>query len=138
MLVIVDSSAFGKDPQLDLNQLERWASASERKGHELASHEVVLLELYEHYQARHREFVSNLSQYNKARARHRSELVPEPELITAEALVAKVGAAGIRTLPLTGEDAIESIRDQVLQRGAASRKAGQKVGAADSAWLRMG
>ena len=136
MLVVVDSSAFGKDPMLDLNQLERWASACERNGHELVVPEVVILELYEHYQARHREFVNNLSQYNKARARHRLELVPEPELIAAEALVTKVGAAGIRTLPITGEDAIESIRDQVLQRGAASKKAGQKVGAADSAWLR--
>lgn len=136
MTVAVDSSAFGKDPLIHLDQLERWASACRRRGHALVMSEVVLLELFEHFDMAHRGFTDHLRQFNRERARHGLQPIQEPDQLSFETLQAKVGDVGVRVLPLTADDAIEAVRDQVLQRGAASKKSGHKVGAADSAWLR--
>ncbi|MDO5670091.1 MAG: hypothetical protein Q4G50_08820 [Corynebacterium sp.] len=136
MLVVVDSSAFGQNPMVDLSQLDRWEAACRRRGHELVLPEIVLWELYEHYQAEERKFSNAVGAFNRARTRHRLEALQAPGPLTLEALRDMVAATGVRILPLTGEQAVEGLRDQVLQHGAGSTKSGHKVGAADSAWLR--
>lgn len=42
----------------------------------------------------------------------------------------------VEIIPLSGRSAVEGLKDQVLQRGPASRKGGVKTGGSDSAWLR--
>ena len=42
----------------------------------------------------------------------------------------------VQIIPVSGESAIDGLRDQVLQTGPGSTKQGVKTGAADSAWVR--
>ncbi|MBB4982520.1 hypothetical protein [Streptomyces nymphaeiformis] len=58
------------------------------------------------------------------------------EGISQEFLGNLAAVPGITLVKLTGDSAIEGLRDQILQTGPGRRKDGVKTGASDSAWLR--
>lgn len=61
----------------------------------------------------------------------------ETEAAVAEAFLARLKATPhVEVVPLTGDSAIEGLRDQILLRSPAKPKSGVKTGGSDSAWLR--
>ena len=61
----------------------------------------------------------------------------ESETAVAEAFLARLKATPyVEVVPLTGDSAIEGLRDQILLRSPAKPKSGVKTGGSDSAWLR--
>lgn len=59
------------------------------------------------------------------------------EAAVAEAFLARLKATPyLEVVPLTGDSAIEGLRDQILLRSPAKQKSEVKTGGSDSAWLR--
>lgn len=137
--VVFDANAFGRGrPSLD--SLRDWARLLADADLGCWVPEPVLWEWADHVADDWETVTQSQVQQRKAMARAGLELPPSPYSSRAEVVAAVERAVravpGLRVVPLSGDAAVEGLKDQVLQRAPGRRKDGVKTGAADSAWLR--
>jgi hypothetical protein len=137
--VVIDTNAQS-DGHPDLAAIEDLAKDLATEDIEVVLPEVVAWEFAEHVASTFEEL--RTSYRSAARTLVRAGL-PLPQLPSdsrervQEMILQQLEAIeGLHMLPTTPGSAREGLRDQVLQRGLGSTRAGVKTGAADSAWLR--
>ncbi|MCX4691798.1 hypothetical protein [Streptomyces sp. NBC_01408] len=139
--VVLDTNAFGKGLP-DLEHLRHLSDLAARVGIETWVPEPVAWEWAEHLAREVEVFRRAVSPV--FRAMKRGGLKGKPPTLPAggekevieEFLFELSGVPGVAVVWLTGDSAINGLRDQILQTGAGRRKDGVKTGASDSAWLR--
>lgn len=133
--IVFDTNAFGHGlPNMAV--VERWAHACTDHDAQLWIPEVVALELAQHVIEKVDQFNAQLVTHNHQRVVWGLDEVDLPGAVTVDDVIELLIDAGAVIVELTATAASEAIRDQVLQRGAGSKKKDVKTGAADSAWVR--
>ena len=131
-----DSNVFGKTVMPKADLVQRWAEACSEHDAQLWIPEVVVWELAQRMLDSHMDIRRAVGEHNQRliKAGLATTDVPD-EMSEADVREALEHAGGV-VVDTEPDAAVLAIRDQVLQRGAASRKEGIKTGAADSAWVR--
>ncbi|WP_329064877.1 hypothetical protein [Streptomyces sp. NBC_01429] len=139
--IALDTNAFGKGLP-DLEHLRKLSELTARIGIEIWVPEPVAWEWAEHLDREVELFRRSVSPI--FRTMKRGGLKGEPPTLPAsgdreiidEFLFQLSSLPGVTVVYLTGESAINGLRDQILQTGPGRRKDGVKTGGSDSAWLR--
>jgi hypothetical protein len=142
--VIFDANTYTSSP--DLRNLAANALRLKMVGLETWIPEPVVLEWTEHLISDWRQ-VSTAARDQRARIRRAGLTAPESpytsELSIREQFMASLLAVPhLKVIAMTGANALEALRDQILLRPPAKRKGGSdekpgvKTGASDSSWLR--
>ncbi|MFF0097696.1 hypothetical protein ACFYO8_00050 [Micromonospora sp. NPDC005257] len=134
--IVFDANVFGGNVEPNMTTIENWAEACERHDAELWIPEVVAWELAQRVVHECEQLARQIQTHNGKRRKWGFPQAAEPPLINELQVIRRIGRAGAIIVPLEGEAAVAAIRDQVLLRGAGSRKKDVKTGAADSAWIR--
>lgn len=134
--IVFDSNVFGRHALPNIRTIRLWARACAKNNAELWIPEVVAYELAQHVDEAHAAFSEKHSAHLKRLEAWGQPVGEELRPIGVGDVLSAIRKAGASIVPLDGDDAREAILDQVLLRGAGSRKDGVKTGAADSAWVR--
>jgi hypothetical protein len=134
--IVFDTNVFGKGALPKVETIENWARVCSDHDAELWIPRVVAYELAEHVLAETSKTQALIEAHDRNRERWGIPRFPIPDAVTVDDVLEALEDAGAVLVPLNGDDAIEALTDQVLQRGAGARKERVKTGAADSAWVR--
>ncbi|GAA0911044.1 hypothetical protein GCM10009559_81920 [Pseudonocardia zijingensis] len=141
---VFDANSYQSGP--DLGNLAANVERLQRAGLQAWVSEAVVLEWAEHLASDWREASVKSNQARKRLRRARLK-APDSPYKSEEEVIADFEQQihqieGLQILPLTAENALQGLKDQILLRGPAKRKdgtdpsSGVKTGASDSAWLR--
>lgn len=138
MAVVLDANSMGGG-NLNLAELTEWAARAAANGLELWIPTTVLDEWAEHAAAA-------FDEASHAAGKPRAELrkvgiaatwpTPDRDAVVDHVIAAVRAVPNVVVLDLHPDDAVEALRDQILQRPPGSKKQGTKTGAGDSALLR--
>jgi hypothetical protein len=134
--IVFDSNVFGRQALPNVKTIRLWAQACTRNNAELWIPEVVAYELAQHAVEAHAAFTEMHSAHLKRLEAWGQPVGEQLRPVGVDDVLSAILKAGAMIVPLAGDEAHDAILDQVLLRGAGSRKGGTKTGAADSAWVR--
>jgi len=138
---VVDTN-FGPHGYPDISRLEQLASNAEPVGIQVGVPEIVVWEWAEHLHRRLGAVYQAAKQANGSLTKAglaKLDVDPGPSSASevAAELAHVIGAIpNVVLIPASKANALNALRDQILQQGAGIKKGDVKTGAADSSWIR--
>jgi hypothetical protein len=134
--LVFDANVFGRDALPNIRLIERYAEACRRRDVALLIPESVVWELAEHAMAQSDEVLDIIERHNRKREEWGVSRIELPDAFSLDDIRRQVEGVGAKTIELSGGDAKEALKDQVLQVGAGTKKGKTKTGGSDSAAFR--